>query len=150
MFIALSSTCIQNFSNQHSAFVFFITFCGRCGMEWDTCGATYNLFWAFLSPGTREPLLHFDPPKQHFFSLGSWKKYNLSIHPKKDNHPSPYPEWHFCSSLQIWDELIVFGRLSRGFVVTSGASNLRLSWNCSRLGLLTIVRAILLSSLFYT
>ena len=69
---------------------FLITFRSCCGMEWDTeCRATDNLFWAFFTPGMQEPLLHFNPPKQH---LGSWKKYTLSIHPKKDNHPSPYPE----------------------------------------------------------
>ena len=118
-------------------------------MKWDTaCRAIDDLFWAFLSPGTQEPLLHFHAPEEHFFSLGSWKKYTLSIHPKKDNHPSPYPEKRFCTSLQIWDGLIVFGRLSRGFVVISRASNFRFSWNCSRLGLLTIVRANSLSCLF--
>ena len=33
-------------------FVFFITFCSRCGMVWDTaCRPTDDPFWAFLSPG---------------------------------------------------------------------------------------------------
>ena len=31
---------------------FFITFCSRCGMVWDTaCRLTDDPFWAFLSPG---------------------------------------------------------------------------------------------------
>ena len=36
MFISVSSTCVQNFSNWHALFVFFITFCSRCVLKWDT------------------------------------------------------------------------------------------------------------------
>ena len=39
------------------AFWFFITFCSRCGMKWDTvCRPTDDPFWAFLSPGAQEPV----------------------------------------------------------------------------------------------
>ena len=141
MFIALSSTCIQNFRNQLSPFVFLSHSVAVAAWSWIQRVEPQMIFFElFLSPGTQEPLLHFDPPppEQHFVSSGSRKKYTLSIHPKKDNHPSPYPDQHPCTSLQIWDELIKFGRLSRGVVAIFVASNLLFSWNCSRLGLLTI------------
>ena len=80
-------------------FSFFITFCTRCGMEWDTaCRPTDDPFWTFLSPGAQAT------PKQYFFSLSSWKK-NWGDSSKKDNHPGPFPQQGFCTSLQIWDEL---------------------------------------------
>ena len=57
MFISLSSTCVQNFSNWHALFVFFITFCTRCGMKWDTaCRPTNDPFLAFLLPGAQDPV----------------------------------------------------------------------------------------------
>ena len=36
-------------------FCFFITFCSRCGMKWNTaCRPTDDLYEAFLSPGAQE------------------------------------------------------------------------------------------------
>ena len=56
MFIALSSARMQNFSDWHDPFAFFITFCSRCGMEWDTAyRATDDPILAFLPPGAQEP-----------------------------------------------------------------------------------------------
>ena len=43
-------------------------------------------------------------PQTIFVSLGSWKK-NWGHSSKKDNHPGPFPQQGFCTSLQIWDEL---------------------------------------------
>ena len=38
-------------------FFFFITFCSRRGMNWDTaCRPTNDPFWAFLSPGAQDPV----------------------------------------------------------------------------------------------
>ena len=74
MFIALSSTCIENFSNQHSFFVFFTTFCSRCGMEWDTaCRATDINFEPFYHLVRRS---HFSTstPKTTFFYFRQLKK----------------------------------------------------------------------------
>ena len=43
-------------------FCFFITFCSRCGMKWDTaCWPTNDPFWAFLSPGAQDPV---QPPNK--------------------------------------------------------------------------------------
>ena len=43
-------------------FCFFITFCSRCGMKWDTaCRPTNDPFWAFLSPGAQDPV---QPPNK--------------------------------------------------------------------------------------
>ena len=44
-------------------------------------------------------------PKQYLFSLDSWKKFILGIHPKTISIPAPLPQQGFCTSLQIWDEL---------------------------------------------
>ena len=60
------STCVQNFSNWHALFVlfFFITFCSRRGMNWDTAWRpTNDPFWAFLSPGAQDPV---QPPNNFF------------------------------------------------------------------------------------
>ena len=71
MFISLSSTCIQNFSNWNALFVFFfITFCSRCGMNWDTaCRLTNDPFWAFGLPlsflPSRPSFLHDHSTAQH-------------------------------------------------------------------------------------
>ena len=78
MFISLFSTCIQNFSNWHA--LFFITFCSRCCMKWDTaCRQTDYPFWAITWCSRAS-----STPKQYLFSLGkNGKKYILGIHPKK-------------------------------------------------------------------
>ena len=149
MFIALSRTCIQNFNNQHSAFVFLshsIAVAAWSGIQHVEPLLIY--FEAFYNL-VRGGYFSTSTPPNNIFLVKAAERIYFKHSSKKDNYPSPYPEQRFCLSLQIWDELIVFSRLSRGFLVISGASNLRFSWNCSRLGLLTIVRAISLSSLFY-
>ena len=117
MFIALSSTRIQTFSNQLSLFVcffFFITFCSRCGMEWDiACRATDDLFQELFYHLVRRS--HFStltppppPPEQHFFSLGSWKKRSFKhLSKKKLILPTPIQSnafvplfYRFCRQTQ--------------------------------------------------
>ena len=47
----------SEFQSLACPFYFFVTFCSRCGMEWDTaCRPTDDPFWAFLSPGAQEPV----------------------------------------------------------------------------------------------
>ena len=68
MFIFLSSTCIQNFSNWHAFFAYFflITFCSHCGMVRDTAGRpTDDPISNFLSPGAQEP----GQPPNNIFSV---------------------------------------------------------------------------------
>ena len=83
-------------------FFFFITFCSRCGMEWDTaCRPTDDPFWAFLSPGAQEPA---QPPNNICSLSAAEKKYILGT---KDNHPGPLLQQGFSTSSEIWDELSV-------------------------------------------
>ena len=91
---------------------FFITFCSRCCMEWDTaCRPTDDPFWAFLSPSAQEPV---QPPNNVCLVLG--------IHPK-DNHPGPLPRKGFCTSLPAWDKLSVTWQTKpRFFLAISGVS----------------------------
>ena len=54
-------------------FCFFITFCSRCGMKWNTaCRPTDDPYWAFFITWCAWAS---SAPKQYSFSLGSWKKY---------------------------------------------------------------------------
>ena len=63
MFIALSGTCIQKFSNRHTPFVFFLFFFSHSvvvaalsGISHVACRAPDDSFQAFLSPGMQKPL----------------------------------------------------------------------------------------------
>ena len=108
MFISLSRTYVQNFSNWHALFLFFITFCSRCGMVWDTaCRPTDDPFWAFLSPGAQEPaetqtiFVHFRKLKKIYIYFGHSST--------KDNHPG------FVLPQKFETSWALLGRLSRGF-----------------------------------
>ena len=123
MFISLSSTCIQNFSNWHALFVFFIT--QSVAVEaWigiqrvDPQMIHFELFitWCAGSSST---------PKQNLFSLGSWKKYILGIQPKKIIIPAPFHSKAFVLLYKFETSLALIGRLSRGFFAISGASNFK-------------------------
>ena len=90
MFIALSSTYIQKFSNWHAPFVFISqkSFWNHCSMEWDTLYRVrddsdhFELFYHL----ERRSLFK---RKQYIFEIKQLeKKHILGIHPKKDNHPS--------------------------------------------------------------
>ena len=131
----------------HAPFVFFITFCSYCSMEWDALWrATDDLCWAFLSPGTQEPLASH---KQYCFRLGSWKKKNsLGINPKKIIILAPFHRKAFVPLYTFKMSQLLLGGPSNVFFAITEASNLRFSWRCSGLSLLTVVRATLLSFLF--
>ena len=74
-------------------FWFFITFCSRCGMKWDTALRFILSFFITWCAGSSST------PKQNLFSLGSWKRVYLCIHPKKIIIAG------FCTSLQRLNEL---------------------------------------------
>ena len=139
MFISLPSTCIQNFSNWLGLFDFFITFCSRCGMKWDTaCRPTDDPFWAFLSPGAQEPV----HPQALFVYFRQLKKYILGPS-KKDNDPGLLPQQGFWILLYKFEtSWALLSRVSRGFFAISGASNFKhfkqLFMTLSGLGSLTM------------
>ena len=119
--ISLPSTCIQNFSNWHALFdlfcFFFVTFCSRCGMEWDTacrhdpfCSMIH--FELFLSPGAHEQV---QPPKQYLFSLDSWKNIYFEDSSKKDNHTVPFHGKAFVLLYKFETSWALLDRLSEGF-----------------------------------
>ena len=116
MFISLSRTYVQNFSNWHALFVlffFFITFCSRCSMVWDTaCRPTDDPFWAFLSPGAQEPA---EPQTifVHFRQLK--KKFILDSHLRKIITPVPFYSKAFVLPQKFETSWALLGRLSRGF-----------------------------------
>ena len=129
-------------------FCFWMTFCSRCCMKWDTaCRPTDGPFWAFLSPGAQGPV---QPPK---FNLGSWKKIYFGHSSKKDNHPCLLPQQDFVLLYKFETSWALLGRISRGFLTKSRASNFKhfkqLFITLSGLGLLTNVRTSSLSLLFY-
>ena len=119
MFISLSRTYVQNFSNWHALFVlfcfffFFITFCSRCSMVWDTaCRPTDDPFWAFLSPGAQEPA----EPQTIFVHFRQLKKKNiLDSHLRKIITPVPFYSKAFVLPQKFETSWALLGRLSRGF-----------------------------------
>ena len=125
MFISLSSTCIQNFSNWHVLFVFLShSVYSRWGMNWDTaCRPKNDPFWAFLSHGAQDPVQ--PPNKICVVSLGSWKKYILGIQPKKVIIPAPFHSKAFVLLYKFETSLALIGRLSRSFFAIPGASNFK-------------------------
>ena len=139
MFISLPSTCIQNFSNWHVLFDFFIRFCSHCGMKWDTaCRPTDDPFWAFLSPSAQEPV---QPPNNICLVLAAEKNIYIGHSSKKDNHP--FHSKAFVLLYKFETSWALLGRLSSGFFLAiSGASNFKhfkqLFMTLSGLGLLTM------------
>ena len=137
MFISLSSTCIQNFSSWYALFIFFITFCSRCGMERDTaCRPTDDPFWAFYHLVHRSQF----NPQTIFFQFGQLKKYILDIHPEKIIMPAPFHRKAFVLLYKLETSWALLGRLSKGCFAISGVSNFKQSLfiTLSGLGLLTI------------
>ena len=64
-------------------------------------------------------------PKQYLFSLGSWKKFILGIHPKKIFIPAPFHSKAFVILYKFETSWALIGRLSRDFFAISGASNFK-------------------------
>ena len=122
------------------AFWFFITFCSRCGMKWDTaCRPTEDPLGAFLSPGAREPV----NPRTLFVYFRQLKKYILGIHPKKIMIPASF---HSKAFEYFFTNLRPAGRYladqAEVFFAISGASNFKhfkqLFMTLSGLGSLTM------------
>ena len=84
MFIALSSKCLQRFSNRHAPFNYILKPLRHgVGLRVEP---QLICFEQFLSPDTQELL----PPQTIFFldkAAEKIKKKKMGIHPKKDNNP---------------------------------------------------------------
>ena len=145
MFISLSGTCIQNFSNLHTLFVFVffyilhsVAFAAWSGIQSvDPQMIHFELFitWCAATSST---------PKQYLFSFGSWrKKYILGIHLKKIIITGPF---HSKASVLLYKfetSWALLSRLGRDFFAISGPLILNIlngfSWPLiSGLGLLTM------------
>ena len=88
-------------------FCFFITFCSRCGMKWNTaCRPTDDPYWALLSPGAQEPV---QPPNNICLLQAAEKNIGHSF--KKDNHP--FHSKAFVLLYKIETSWALLGRLSR-------------------------------------
>ena len=96
-------------------FVFFITFCSRRDMKWDTAFGSISSFFITWCAGSSST------PKQNLFSLGNWKKYILGIHTKKIIIPVPFHSKAFVLLYNFQTSWALIGRLSRGFFAISGA-----------------------------
>ena len=115
----LSQVHVFRISVTGMPFLFFITFCSRCGMRWDTAFGSILSFFITWCAGSSST------PKQNLFSLGSWKKYILGIHPKKIIIPAPFHSKAFVILYKFETSWALIGRLSRGFFAISGASNFK-------------------------
>ena len=95
------------------AFWFFITFCSRCGMNWDrACRPTDDPFWAFLSPGAQEPV----HPQTLFVYFGQLKNIYIGHASKRHNDPGLLPQQGFWILLYKFEtSWALLGRPSRGF-----------------------------------
>ena len=103
------------------AFWFFITFCSRCGVKWDTvCRPTDDPFWAFLSPGAQEPV----HPQTIFVYFRQLKNilYVLGIHPKKIIIPASFHSKAFVLLYKFETSWALLGRLikQRFFLPSQG------------------------------
>ena len=122
MNISLSSRCIQNFNNWYALFVFVlhsVAVAAWSGMQRaDSQMIHFELFYHLCAGSS-------SIPKQYLFSLGSWKKYILGIHPKKIIFASPIHSKAFVILYKFETSWALIGRLSRGFFAISGASNFK-------------------------
>ena len=118
MFISLSRTYVENFSNWHALFVLFCFFF----LSHSVAVAAWY--------GTRRvdpQMIHFElfyhlvhrsqlNPKQYLFTFGSWKNiYILGIHPRKIITPVPFYSKAFVLPQKFERSWALLGRLSRGF-----------------------------------
>ena len=137
MFISLSSTCIQNFSNGHTLFIFLlhsVAFVAWSGIQ--RVDPQMIHFALFCHPVRGSQF----NSQTIFVQYRQLKKYILGIHPEKIIIPA-LPQQGFCISLQIGDELgVTWQTKQRGFFAISGASNFKhsLFTTLSGHGLLTI------------
>ena len=128
MFISLSRTYIQNFSNWHALFVFLshsVAVAAWCGTRHvDQQMTHFELFFHLVRRSQLNPqtiLVHFRQLKKTYCGYLS----------KKDNHSGPLLQQVFCTSQKFETSWALLGRLlSRGFFsfAISGASNFKHSF----------------------
>ena len=123
MFISLSSTCIQNFSNWHGLFVF---------LSHSVAVATeYNGIQLVVPQ-----MIHFElfyhlvrrfqfNPQTLFVQFRQLKNYILGILPKKIIILAPFHSKAFVLLDKFETSWALIGRLRRGFFAISGASNFK-------------------------
>ena len=131
MFIALSSPCIQKFSNRHAPFVWLFGFVfffflsrsvktlrhgGRISHTAPVEAQMIHFDHFYHLSGTQEP---FRPQKISCFRLGSWKKNPLGIHPKKK--PFRSKAFVLLSKFETRWTLALLDILNRTFFVISAA-----------------------------
>ena len=94
-------------------FCFWITFCSRCCMKWDTaCRPTYDPFWAFLSPGAQGPV---QPPNNNCLVYRQLEKNIFWAFIQKRSSSRPLPQQDFVLLYKFETSWALRGRLSRGF-----------------------------------
>ena len=99
----------------HSAFV-----AAWCGIQRVTLRWSFFSFFITWCAGASST------PKQYLFSLGSWKKSILGIHPKKIIIPAPFDSKAFALLYKSETSWELLGRLSRSFFsAMSGAYNFK-------------------------
>ena len=149
--LTLSSTCVQKFSYQHPPFFLShsVVVAALSKINHVTCRALDDSFWAFLSPSMQESLR---PPNNIIFRLGSWNNIFCSLIQEKMIIPSPFHSKAFVllykRNAVAWRTALAGSKVF--FCHISGVSKLCFSWTCSRLNLLTVVRATSLVLLFST
>ena len=122
MFISLSTTCIQNFSNWHALFIFLshsvavVAWCGTRRVD-----PQMIHFELFCHPVRRSQF----NPQTIFVQFRQLKKYILGIHPEKIIIPAPFHSKAFVLLYKFETSWALIGRLSRGFFAISGASNFK-------------------------
>ena len=94
-------------------FCFWITFCSRCCMKWDTaCRPTDDPFWAFLSPGAQGPV---QPPNNICLVYRQLEKNIFWAFIQKRSSSRPLPQQDFVLLYKFETSWALRGRLSRGF-----------------------------------
>ena len=112
MFISLSSTCIQNFSNGHTLFIFLshsVAVVAWSGIQ--RVDSQMIHFELFCHPVRRSQF----SPQTIFVQFRELKKYILGIHPKKIFIPAPFHSKAFVLLYKLETSWALLGRLSRGF-----------------------------------
>ena len=127
MFISLSSTCIQNFSNGHTLFIFLlhsVAFVAWSGIQ--RVDPQMIHFELFCHPVRRSQF----NSQTIFVQFRHLKKYILGIHPEKIIILAPFHSKAFVLLYKLETSWALLGRLSRGdFLPSQGPliSNIRFS-----------------------
>ena len=122
MFISLSSTCVQNFSNWHALFALLshsVAVAAWSGIQRvDPQMIQFELFYHLV----RRILFN---PQTIFVDFSQLKKFILGIHPKKIIILASFHSKAFVILCKFETSWALIGRLSRGFFAISGTSNFK-------------------------